>query len=174
MESPQRRPDLRHRVYWITRRIAQGAFATDARAEYLLAEGITHVLNVSDAPSVVAAANGGFQCVRDCPVRDLERIPDDVAVRCLDALHAMLCDPGSKAYIHCTAGQNRSPVVLWLYLVACGLSRDKAAKMITDRSPDAVPVHSRLVDDQLVSLAQRRGRDHFLPLPDGDILSPSQ
>jgi protein-tyrosine phosphatase len=164
---------LRHQVYWITRRIAQGAFAADNRAEYLLAQGITHILNVSDAPSVVAAEPGGFKCVRDCPVRDLERIPDDVAVRCLDALHAMLCDRASKVYIHCTAGQNRSPCVLWLYFVACGLSRDDAMKLITDRSPDAVPAHSRLVDEQLVSVVRLHGQDHFLPLPDADILVPA-
>ncbi len=174
MESPHRRPGVRHRVYWITHRIAQEAFVTDARAEYLLAEGITHVLNVSDAPSVVAATNGGFKGVRDCPVRDLERIPDDVAIHCLDSLHAMLGDHGSKVYIHCTAGQNRSPVVLRLYLVACGLSRDDAAKLITDRSPDAVPTHSRLLDDQLVSVVRRHGQDNLLPLPDAGLVLPAQ
>jgi protein-tyrosine phosphatase len=172
VEFSKRRPGLRHQVYWITRRIALGAFATDARAEYLLAEGITHILNVSDAPSVVATEPGGFICVRDCPVQDLERIPDDVAVRCLDAFHAMLSDQGSKVYIHCTAGQNRSPCVLWLYFVACGLSRDDAAKLITDSSPDAVPTHSRLVDDQLVTIVRRHGRDHFRPHPDPETLAP--
>ena len=33
----------------------------------------------------------------------------------------MVIEPDSQVYIHCIAGQLRSPTALWLYLMACGV-----------------------------------------------------
>jgi len=112
METPSLQSGMRQQVYWITRRIAQGLFATRERAQYLRSQGITHILNVGESESIVTAIEYGFRSIRDCPIPDLCRISEDTAFACLDALHDMLCEPNSKVYIHCVAGQNRSPTIL--------------------------------------------------------------
>lgn len=173
MPPPSLESAMKHQVYWITRRIAQGRFATEERARYLRSQGITHVLNVSDTSSVISAEDYGFRSVQDSPVIDLARIPNDTAIACLDRLHAMLSGIDSKVYIHCVAGHNRSPTVLWLYLIACGLSPSNAKRLISDRTLDAVPGHQQLVDDRTVAVVRAHGRKHFQPLPDPEILCPA-
>lgn len=165
------REGTKHRVSWITRRLALGAFATEARAQYLLAHGVTHILNVGEGASVIRAQPGGFIQVIDYPIADLARIPDAAALECLDILHEMLQAPAGKVYVHCIAGQNRSPTVLWLFLIACGLAPSEAKRRIEDRTPDAVPGHSLLIDEALVQLVQAHGAAHFLPLCDPQILA---
>ena len=161
----------KHRVFWITQRLAQGAFVTEARAEYLLAHGVTHILNVGEGTSIVRARPGGFRQVVDFPIVDLARIPDTQALACLDILREMLREPNGKVYIHCIAGQNRSPTILWLFLIACGLAPGDAKSLIENRTLDAVPGHSCLIDEALVRVVQAHGAAHFLPLDDPLILA---
>src|SRR4051794_33978681 len=111
MERQTSWENIRTQFSWITPRIAQGPFAREPRGIRLLAEGVTHVLNVCEAPSVLTAGPGGFREVAWHPVEDLARIPDEAAIAGIDALHRMLGESGSKVYIHCIAGQNRSPTV---------------------------------------------------------------
>lgn len=162
---------LNHQVSAITKRLFLGPFLTPARAEYLRELGITHVLNVGEAPSVITCAEAGFTEMRDCAITDLTRIPDAVALQCVDALHEMLQSTGAKVYVHCIAGQNRSPTILWLYLVACGVPRDEAAALIEESAPDAVPGHNLLADQQLAAIIADYGREKLRPLPEG-ALSP--
>jgi hypothetical protein len=54
---------LRQRIFWITRRIAIGQFATAERAAWLREQGVSHVLNVGEGGSVVAAAVNGLHKV---------------------------------------------------------------------------------------------------------------
>ena len=164
---------MRHGVFWITKRIAQGQFATPKRAEVLRQQRVTHVLNVGEGQSVISAEQFGFQEVRDCPVVDLQRIPDDVAKSAMDAMHSMLSSPGSRLFIHCVAGQNRSPSILYLYLVACGMPSDEACILITDHSPDAVPRHGQMVDDRLVAMARIHGAESYRPIQDLEVLEPA-
>jgi hypothetical protein len=67
---------------------------------------------------------------------------------------------GTKLYLHCIGGQNRSPTVLWLYLISCGMKPDEARRMISEKSPDSVPGHQQLVDQALVDIVRRFGADH--------------
>ena len=164
---------MRYGVYWITKRIAQGQFATPERASVLRDQGVTHVLNVGEGGSIISAESFGFFEVFDSPVVDLERIPDDIAIGALDTLHAMLSVPDSRVFIHCVAGQNRSPSILWLYFIACGMSPDDARTLITERSPDAVPGHGKLVDEHLVAIAKLHGAENYLPLNDPTVLEPA-
>lgn len=161
---------MRRQIFWITRCIAQGPFATEARGAELLMDRVTHVLNVSDTPCRIHAGPDGFEEVAWEPVSDLERIPDELALRCLDTLHRMLTRPESRVYVHCVAGQIRSPTILWLYFVACGLSPSQARQRIEERTLDAVAGHSRLIDRNLVELVQRHGKAHYQPLPRPEIL----
>jgi hypothetical protein len=163
---------LKHQVCAITKRLFLGPFLTPVRAAYLRELGVTHALNVGEASSVVTPASCGFAQVRDRAIVDLALIPDDVAIDCLDQLHQMLRSNDSKVYVHCIAGQNRSPTVIWLYLIACGVSRDKAKTIVEAGAPDAVPGHKTLADSRLASMAEEYGRAHFQPIVDCDALSP--
>jgi protein-tyrosine phosphatase len=154
---------LEQGIYWITPRIAIGRFATPERCHRLIEQGVTHVLNVADAPSLSEIRQAGFVSVVDMPVADLQRIPDTIAVRCLDVIHEALTPAESKLYLHCTAGQNRSPTILWLYLVACGTQPDAAKRMIVLRCPDAIPGHNNLRDDQLIEVVRSHGKIRGLP-----------
>src|SRR3954447_14965822 len=147
MGQPTSWNDIRTQFFWITPRIAQGPFASEPRGVRLRAAGVTHILNVCEAPSVLAVGPGGFREVAWHPVEDLARIPNEDAIACIDALHRMLREPGSKVYVHCIAGQNRSPTMLWLYLVACGHDPAMAKRLIEGRNLDAVAGHARLVDE---------------------------
>lgn len=159
-----------HRVYPVTRRIAIGQFATPQRAQYLRKIGVTHILNVGEAASVVSAKTEGFSEVVDEPLVDMNRIPSEVAIRCLDRLHQTLGTKDSLVYVHCIACQNRSPTVVWLHLIACGIDTGLAKERITGHCPDAVPGHSLLVDEELVETVVQHGRDHYWPLTDSNIV----
>jgi protein-tyrosine phosphatase len=144
-------------IFWITQRIAIGRFATVERSRRLLELGVTHILNVGDTPSLAEVATAGFQSVANVPLLDLTRIPSEVALRCLDLIHEALSVPNSKLFLHCTAGQNRSPTILWLYLVASATPSEEAKQLIVARCPDAVPGHKSLVDPQLIEAARQHG-----------------
>jgi hypothetical protein len=148
-------------------------FANRERAEYLRSQGVTHVLNVSESPSIITADGFGFHEVRDYPVPDLRLIPRENALGCLDVLHTMLRVTGSRVYVHCVAGQNRSPTIIWLYFVACGIAPQSAKTLISSHTLDAVPGHFRLVDDDLVAAIVAHGQTRYLPLLDPEILTPS-
>lgn len=170
---PSLRSGMEHQIFWITKRIAQGQFATPERAKLLREQDVSHVLNVGESSSIISAEKSGFCEVRDCPIVDLQRIPDGIAITAMDSLHEMLAGRVSRVYIHCIAGQNRSPTILWLYLIACGVSPEDARKLIASRSPDSVPGHGLLIDDSLVEIAILHGMENYLPLSDPSVLDPA-
>jgi hypothetical protein len=165
--------DVRRRVFPITRSLWLGPFASPERRPVLVASDVTHILNVGEAPSVVSAGDGPFLEVAWHPITDLERVPDDQAVACLATLHRMACQPGARVYIHCIAGQNRSPTVLWLYMVACGFAADRAKAIIEAAACDAIPGHGRLVDDALLEIVTQFGGRSFLPHPRPEVFEPA-
>jgi len=146
-------------VHAITPRIYLGPFLTPERTAYLSANGVTHSLNVSDATSVVQPCSEGIGTIVECPIVDLAIIPDAIAMQCIDLMHAALRTSKTKIYVHCIAGQNRSPTTIWLFLVACGVSSVDARRMIEAKSLDAVPGHKSLVDGRFVELVVQRGRE---------------
>jgi hypothetical protein len=164
--------DVRRRVFPVTRSLWLGPFASPVRQPVLVASSVTHILNVGEAPSVLSARDGPFREVAWHPITDLERVPDELALACLTTLHRMVCQPDARVYIHCIAGQNRSPTVLWLYLVACGVPADRAKELIEAAARDAIPGHGRLVDAALVELVRRFGGLSFLPHPRPEALDP--
>ena len=158
-------------VFWITRCIAQGAYPNPEKTAVLKAGGITHIFNVGTMASAPHAKESGMQVI-DLPVVDLQRLPDEYVLNFLDQFHACLSTSETKAYIHCIAGQNRSPTLLWLYLIACGVTEAEARHLVEERTLDAVAGHAKLIDDKLVLLAQTHGKS-FLPLIREDILIPA-
>jgi len=173
MDREAFRQRTRSQIFAITRCIYQGPFASLKREPNLVAEGVTHVLNVGESPSILRAGPGSFREIAFHPIPDFARMPDDFVLPCLDTLHRMVCEPGSNVYVHCVAGQNRSPTIVWLYLVACGLDPSAAKEVIASRTLDAVPGHAELVDDALVDLVERHGAVAFRPHPRPEALEPA-
>lgn len=146
------------RIHWVTDNLAVGPFASPARIQWLVEEGVTDVLNVSDARSLVEAHQAGFRSVVFIPIADCVPILDESLEECLAALDAMFARPEAKVFVHCLAGQNRSPTIAWLYLLRLGWEELAAREQIADRAADAVPAHPHLITPELVSLAKCWGR----------------
>jgi protein-tyrosine phosphatase len=159
-------------MYRITQVLSVGRYASTERGENLLAAGVTHILNVSDAPSQLIASESGFREVVWVPLEDFSRLPTHLVAQALNTLHRLASEPGSHVYIHCIAGHLRSPTILWLYLIACGILPDEARSWIEERSPDAAPGSRRLVDPEHIQFVQQHGLDNFFPLPRGEIVVP--
>ncbi|PQO45294.1 dual specificity protein phosphatase family protein [Blastopirellula marina] len=149
---------LQQGVFPITTRVSIGRFAAPDRCAYLHEQGITHILNVSDAESLSQVRDFGFSRVEDIAISDNTRMPTDQALLAVQTLHSMLNVDDSQVYLHCIAGQNRCPTVLWLYLIAMGMGKASAKQMITSRCPDAQPGHNTLVDAALVAEVNEWGR----------------
>jgi len=154
MRSPSSNPSVA--IHWVTPRLAGGAFPRD-RAPELVKAGITHVLNVSSTAPKHYGDAGGLTHVVWRPINDLSVIPTDVALACIDDIHAMLSRPRTRVYVHCLAGQNRSPTIVWLYLVARGFTAEEARKKIELAWPGSMPAHPQLIDSDLVATV----RSHF-------------
>jgi protein-tyrosine phosphatase len=151
-------------IYQITDSIWQGAFASPKQLPHLREVRTTHILNVGEGPSVLTLADGPFSEIVWYPIVDLERIDEKTATDAIDTLHRMVIVPESRTYIHCVAGMNRSPTVLWLYFLACGMEPTRAKELINAKNADAIPGHARLVDDQLVVHIRVHGK-RFLSHP---------
>lgn len=159
-------------MYRITQVLSVGPFASAQLAEQLHAAGVTHVLNVSESPNELGVDTHGFQEVAWIPFENISRLPIHLVADALDTLHRMASEPGAHVYIHCVLGHSRSPTVLWLYLIALGLSPDDARTWIEERSPVASPGHRRMVDSEHILFAQMHGLKHFFPHPRPDIIVP--
>jgi hypothetical protein len=159
-------------MFRITRALSVGRFASPERAGHLRAAGVTHVLNVSDSPSKVLPGDDSFRAVEWVPIDDAERLTEAEAVRVLDTLHRLVCEPGAHVYVHCVAGQLRSPTVIWLYLIACGFDPAAAREVVESRAPGANPGARRLGDSQVVLHAQLHGLRTYFPHPRPEALVP--
>lgn len=160
-------------MYRITQVLSVGRFLTPARVQEASNHGITHVLNVSDYSNLIAAGSGTLTEVVSHPLTDNCRIPERKLSLILTDLHRIATIPDSHVYIHCLAGQQRSPNVLWLYLISLGIDPRSAQHWIERRSPDAVPGHHLLVDADLILFAQKYGAEHLLPLTRAAIVLPA-
>lgn len=158
-------------MFRITECLSVGPFASPERAPKLLAAGVTHVLNVSEAPSDIYSAFGFAEVVWK-PMSDSRRLAPALALEALDALHRLASVPDSHVYVHCIAGQIRSPTILWLYLIALGVPLQDARDWIEDRSKDSVAGHYRMVDHEHVLLAQKHGLANFFPHPRPNLIVP--
>jgi protein-tyrosine phosphatase len=165
--------DFRTKVFRITNSIWLGAFASPERKSALTAAGINHILNVGEAPSVLTLGDGPFRSVIWHPIVDLELISEELAITCLTSLHQMLSEADARVYVHCIAGLNRSPTIVWLYLLACGVEPTEAKDLIERRAPDAIAGHSKLVDAGLVAAVREFGLKKLLPHPRADVILPA-
>ncbi|MEW4566191.1 hypothetical protein AB1K70_26990 [Bremerella sp. JC770] len=150
---------LQEGVFPVTTRVAIGRFPAPGRCAYLQEQGFTHVFNVSDTSSLASTRSAGFAEVRDQRFDDYLRMPTQNALDAVGTLHGMMNVPDARVYLHCIAGQMRSPTILWLYLVGLGMSEDAAKQMITGHCPDAQPGHKTLIDSKLVASVTQWGEN---------------
>lgn len=149
----------------MTQDLVVGRFASRERLDELRTLNVTDILNVSDTPSQLTTDDGPFRSVTWIDIEDRTLIPTEIAINAIDTIHQSLTRDWGRVYVHCMAGWNRSPTILWLYLVACGLDGDDAARFICANAFDAVPGHSLLIDSNLVATVQSHGRDKYVPHP---------
>lgn len=147
----------------MTQDLFVGRFASRDSLANLRELDVTDVLNVSDTPSQLTSDDGPFRSVSWLYIEDRTLIPVDVAINAIELIHHSLVKPDGRVYVHCMAGWNRSPIILWLYLLACGLKPHDAAQLVVSNALDAVPGHGLLVDSNLIAFVQSHGRDNFTP-----------
>jgi predicted protein tyrosine phosphatase len=170
---PQFPEDGRDGVYRVTAATLLGPYPGPGQVAALRARGVTHILNVASAHSDLTAERDGFAEVLSRPVEDFEQLMGWWMRDTLDHMHRMLTAvPDARLFVHCHAGQQRAPTILWLYLAACGLPPGEAAEWIRTAKPDASPGHRALVTGATLDLALAHGAERFQPLARPDIIAP--
>lgn len=144
----------RHDIFQINSWIYQGGYPNEAAEEELLRLGVTAVINVSGSADNSVT---NIPCY-SYPFPDLQPIPVSLVKELITQI-AELGKQGKKIFIHCSAGQNRSPTVLWLFYLACGISKQDAKKMISNNTLDSVPGHPDLVNEQIIHAALHVGKN---------------
>lgn len=142
-------------VFRITAAIYQGAYPEQDAAAYLKQLGVSAILNVSGGSADSAE---GFTCL-SVPFPDGQPIPDDAIERCLLFLDRCRAS-GHKVFVHCVAGQNRSPTIVWLYFIFGGMTPEQASTAFAGKTLDGVPGHPTLVGSAQLRLVEQLRRHH--------------
>ena len=140
--------DVSDDVFQITHRIYLGGYLSSAKVDALLQRQINHVVNVGTMPNQYGQDK--FK-ITYMPIEDLKLLPLSYVKNFLRTFHHIHNSPDSKIYIHCLAGQNRSPTLLWLYFISCGMPEESARMAIEKNTLETVPGHSNLVNDELLN-----------------------
>lgn len=126
---------------WITDQLATGGMPLSAaEMSKLVAEGVTHVVNVSgDYRDIARTVEEADKRVRYLwnPADDDGRVkPAEWFQRTVDfAVPAI--ENGDRVYVHCLCGKNRGPSSAMAVLIALGHPADEAEEMIRTRRPRA-------------------------------------
>lgn len=116
--------------YLIEENIFQNGYINPNDIELLKSIGITHLLNLHyEYPFLDELIKAGF-IIKQIFLLDPAPITDEEANEITDFIHNSIKDPEHKIYVHCDAGFNRSPTVIWLYYLSIGYSEEEATKRI--------------------------------------------
>ena len=160
-------------VYRITQATLLGPFPGRGQAAALRDRGVTHVLNLAAGHHDLQEERDGLVELLARPVTDFEQFMGWWLTDTLDHMHRMLSSSDdAKLFVHCHAGQQRAPTILWLYLCACGMPPGTASDLIRTAKPDAQPGHRSLVDGELLDRVIAHGVERFLPLARPSITLP--
>lgn len=146
--------------YPVTAHLSVGPFVSPERAPILVAAGITDLLNVSDSRNWPEIGSAGFRSISWIPIADCVPIDGDLVIEALTKLDQLFSQPRARVLVHCLAGQNRSPTIIWLYLRSLGVNAEVAKSMIESASPDAVGGHPLLLNVETIDamVGHRLGR----------------
>jgi predicted protein tyrosine phosphatase len=134
----------RHGIYRITDLIHVGQYPKGEVFQQLRTLGIGTILNVAGGEY----SEPGFT-VFNVPVVDLAEMPLAVADRIVAIVtHAVA--RGERIFVHCIAGQNRSPGAVYISLLALGMGESEAAHLIEDSTLDAVARHEQIITARVV------------------------
>ena len=114
-------------------RIAFGPEPTsESERRSLAAAGITHVLDLraESTGDANSWANLGVSYDRDPQIDDGRRQPVSSYVDGVSFAQDALETPGAKVFVHCAAGQYRSPAMVYAVLRAAGYSPSDAWAMV--------------------------------------------
>ena len=132
-------------IYKIHEFIFLGQYPREESLLKLLDLGVKNILNVSGGNY-----NDKRFTVFNVPVEDLKEMPRDTALLVSRTIKDSVTNE-KKIFVHCMAGQNRSPGSIYLGLLALGYKGTVAEKMIEDNSLDAVAKHHKIITDRVVS-----------------------
>lgn len=124
---------------WVTPRLALGRTIADVKNMWrLAADRVTHVLDLENDfnDSAIVGETGIIVCWLPQP-DDLRSKPPEWFDRGVSFLHQALSLEGTRAYIHCVGGIQRSPMMLLAYLASTGMDLDDAMALIQRARPEA-------------------------------------
>lgn len=115
----------------VTERILQSGYPSFDDVETLSGMGFTDFLSVDEAyPARKNFVDLGLR-FHHFPITDMAPISPESALGVTKLTRNVLADPKAKICVHCNAGKNRSPTVVWLYLVAEGRPVEVATRMVS-------------------------------------------
>jgi hypothetical protein len=106
---------------------------------------------VSDSRSLPETLSAGFREVVFIPIADCVPIDPDTLAETLATLDRLFLAPQPRVLVHCLAGQNRSPTIIWLFLRSLGVNSTVAKELIEAASMDAVGGHPLLWDNHTIA-----------------------
>ena len=131
-------------IYQITNQIFVGQYPKAEALKRISELGIKTILNVSGG----VYGHPDFDVI-NIPVEDLAEMPLITADKIVTAIKATV-NAGDKIYVHCIAGQNRSPGAVFIGLLSLGISEPQAIALIEDSTLDSVPKHEKIITDKVV------------------------
>jgi protein-tyrosine phosphatase len=151
-------------ILWVTPTFGVGPFPSPTRTVALQVAGVTDILNVSDARSYPETLAAGFRSVVFVPIADCVPIDPESVSEFLVALDEIFQRPDARVFVHCLAGQNRSPTVIWLYLKSLGVNAEVARSLIETASPHAIGGHPLLLSPETLGavIAHRAARSEAM------------
>ena len=162
---------------WITNRIAIGSEPSAADVRVMRQQGITDVLDLRGEPTANGPAErpepqlymGSGIAYHYVPMRDrgapAPGSADDLAFRRayehgVSVIQYAMSDPSRRILVHCAAGENRSPSMVYAYLRSAGMSPTDAQDMIV--------AHRTVATNQYTATAERAVP--YLPKPPPPVL----
>ena len=137
-------------IYKITDNVYVGQYPKDDAFKTLKDIGITTILNVS---------GGNYESmdftVKNVPVVDLVEMPLSIADDIVNIIRGAV-NSGGKIYVHCIAGQNRSPGSVFIGLLALGYNENTAIELIEDSTLDSVAKHDKIITDKVVAHIKKK------------------
>ena len=131
-------------IYQITDQIFVGQYPKAEALNRISALGIKTILNVSGG----IYTHPDFDVI-NIPVEDLVEMPLTTADQIVIAIRSSV-RAGDKIYVHCIAGQNRSPGAVFIGLLSLGIPEPQAMALIEDSTLDSVPRHEKIITDRVV------------------------